>query len=218
VLIVVALVWWLLRSDAGSRPDGRPSLQTGESYGIDVSSHQGLVDWRRVVRDDIAFTYIKASEGGDFTDARFAANWTGAAEASVRRGAYHFFTLCRPGREQAEHFLKVVAPDAAALPPAVDLELIGNCTARPSPAVVAAELGSFLAAVESAWGRAVVLYVGDEWEARYPVLGQSARPHWVKATERPAPPWAVWQLRALADVDGVRGPVDLDVGRLADLR
>lgn len=203
---------------AAPQPDERPSLQRGETYGIDVSSHQGEVSWRLAAGDGIAFTYIKASEGGDFVDARFRENWIGARDAGVERGAYHFFTLCRPGSAQAEHFLRVAPPDAGALLPAVDLELIGNCASRPAPEAVAAELQAFLARVEAAWGRPVLLYVGDEWEARYPVLQQSARPRWVKAGTRPGPPWAVWQLRALADVAGVTGRVDLDVGRLADLR
>lgn len=215
-VLVAAMTWWLLRPSDGA-PDERPPLHRGETYGIDVSSHQGTIDWERVVRDDIAFAYIKASEGGDFVDARFRENWAGAKAAGVARGAYHFFTLCRRGGEQAEQFLRVAPAEAGALSPAVDLELIGNCAARPEPASVAAELRVFLTRVEAAWGRSVLLYVGDEWERRYPVLRTSDRPRWVKASGRPAPPWVVWQRRALADVDGVTGPVDLDVARLAEL-
>jgi lysozyme len=195
----------------------RPGLRPGESYGIDVSSHQGAIDWTRVAADRIAFAYLKSSEGGDFVDARFAANWAAAQAAGVRRGAYHFFTLCRPGGEQATHFLRVAAPAADALPPAVDLELIGNCAARPEPAVVATELTMFLTRVEAAWHRPVLLYVGPEWEARYPTPETRARPRWVKATDRPPSPWAIWQLRALAEVDGVGGPVDFDLGQLGEL-
>lgn len=90
-------LWWL--------PHFRPSLQPGEQYGIDVSHHQGQIDWRRVRQDGISFTYVKATEGGDWTDPRFEMNWRGAGEAGLRRGAYHFFTLCRAGEAQAKHFL-----------------------------------------------------------------------------------------------------------------
>jgi lysozyme len=214
--VVVVLAWLLARDSDRDEAGARPRLLAGESYGVDVSSHQGAVDWQRVKADGIAFAYLKASEGGDFVDERFAENWTAARDAGVARGAYHFFTLCRPGSDQAAQFLRVAAPEAAALAPAVDLELIGNCAARPSPAAVAVELQAFLSRVEAAWRRPVLLYVGPEWEDRYPVA-PSARPRWVKATDRPAGRWAVWQLRALANVDGIAEPVDLDVGRVGEL-
>src|SRR5688500_14354078 len=34
-------------------PEYRPSLRAGEDYGIDVSHHQGAIDWGRVAGDDI---------------------------------------------------------------------------------------------------------------------------------------------------------------------
>lgn len=133
-------------------PNWRPLLRDGERYGVDVSAHQGEINWHRVASDGIEFAYIKASEGGDFTDSRFAENWTAAGEAGLDRGAYHFFTLCRPGDEQARHFIAVAPPDPPALAPAVDLELAGNCTRRPPASDVQAELRAFLEIVEAAWG------------------------------------------------------------------
>lgn len=199
-------------------PHHRPSLRAGESLGIDVSHHQGDIDWRRVAADGVAFAYIKASEGGTVADARFRENWTGSDAAGVRRGAYHFFTLCRSGAEQAEHFLRTVPRDPSALPPAVDLELAGNCASRPSRATVARELDTFLTAVERSSGHQTVLYVGEDWEDRYPLLDRSARPAWlVSFLGRPDSSWTVWQVSWRARVDGVRGSVDLDVGRLGDL-
>jgi lysozyme len=213
LLVALSTAWWFLWF-----PHERPSLRAGEVYGIDVSSHQGAVDWPAVAADGIAFAYVKASEGGDSTDERFAENWAGAGDAGIRRGAYHFFTLCRPGAEQAEHFLRTAPPADAALPPAVDLELVGNCSARPDAAAVEAELDAFLAPVEAAWGREVVLYVGEDWEGEYPVLDRSPRPRWlVSFLGRPDPDWSVWQFHWWGDVDGVRGDVDVDVARLADL-
>lgn len=199
-------------------PHHRPSLWAGESLGIDVSHHQGHIDWRRVADDGVAFAYIKASEGGTVADARFRENWTGSDAAGVRRGAYHFFTLCRSGAEQAEHFLRTVPRDPSALPPAVDLELAGNCASRPGRAAVSGELGAFLSALERTWGRDTLLYVGEDWEDRYPVLDRSARPAWlVSFLGRPDASWTVWQVSWRARVDGVHGSVDLDVGRLGDL-
>jgi GH25 family lysozyme M1 (1,4-beta-N-acetylmuramidase) len=88
---VLAALWWFLWV-----PNWRPSLKEGERYGIDVSGHQDVIDWKRVADDGITFAYIKATEGGDFVDDRFRENWRNAGTAALDRGAYHFFTLCRP--------------------------------------------------------------------------------------------------------------------------
>lgn len=196
-------------------PNWRPPLHDGEAYGIDVASHQGDIDWRSVAKDNIAFAYIKATEGGDFTDQRFEQNWHGAGAAGLDRGAYHFFTLCTPGLDQARHFLKVVPADADALPPAVDLELAGNCSTRPTAANVRHQLDSFIAQVEAAWGRPLVLYVGDDWERAYPTRARSDRPLWHRRIlRRPdVDGWTIWQIHGLANIDGIQGPVDLNIMR-----
>jgi lysozyme len=203
-------LWWFLWV-----PNWRPSLNEGERYGIDVSHHQGVIDWERVARDGITFAYIKATEGGDFTDARFDENWRGAQEAGMDRGAYHYFTLCTPGADQARHFLDVAPPESDALAPAVDLELAGNCSARPRPAVVNEQLDDFIRLVEDAWGREVVMYVGDDFEHVYPVRRELGRPLWHhRFLLRPnIDGWLIWQLHGYARVDGVVGGVDLDVMR-----
>ena len=207
-----AAAWWFLWV-----PNWRPSLRAGERYGVDVSAHQGGINWRRVAADDIGFAYIKATEGGDFVDARFGANWAGAATAGVDRGAYHFFTLCAPAADQARSFLAVAPPDPAALAPAVDLELAGNWRRRPARAEVEAEMSVFLSAVEQAWGRPLLLYVGDDFEARYPVRERLNRDLWHRRfLRRPdVARWTIWQLNGYAHVAGIHGSVDLNVMRPA---
>lgn len=213
VLVVLAvaagLVWfvWL--------PNHRPQLDPGEQYGIDVSHHQGRIEWSRVAADGISFTYIKATEGGDFIDPRFRENWHAAAAAGLARGAYHFFRLCTPGEVQARHFLGILPPDPDALPPAVDLELSGNCARRPDPTSLRRELANFLALVEEDTGQTTIVYVGDDFENRYRVRAFLGRPLWqLRFLRRPAlGGWAIWQVMGFARVDGINGSVDLNVGR-----
>ena len=205
--LAAALGWYVVL------PQYRPALQAGETYGIDVSNHQGAIDWPAVAADDIAFAYVKATEGGDFVDRRFAANWQGAADAGLRRGAYHFFTLCRPGADHAANFLATAPPDPTALAPAVDLELSGNCSDRPEQAAVIAELEVFLERVERAWGRPALVYTNDDFDELYPVRALG-RDLW-EATYYRRPEgdrWTVWQVTSLAAVDGIAGRVDLDLG------
>src|SRR2546423_11084013 len=111
-----------------------PSRSQYPVRGIDVSHHQGKIDWSGVKASGIQFAYIKATEGADFTDATFAENWTNSNAAGIVRGAYHFFTLGISGQSQAAHFLATVPADAGALPPAIDLEFSGyNKKRRPPP-------------------------------------------------------------------------------------
>ena len=49
------------------------------------------------------------------------------AAAGLARGAYHYFSLCKPGREQAVNFLEVLPEDRNMLAPVLDLEFTGNC-------------------------------------------------------------------------------------------
>jgi lysozyme len=182
--------------------------------GIDVSHHQKEIDWPKVARDDVAFAFIKASEGGDHRDTRFAANWKAAKAAGLKVGAYHFFTFCRPGADQARNFLGALGPDKGTLPAALDLEFGGNCGAVPAPAAMRAEIDSFLAPVERHTGRPVVLYVTPEfWDASRDHLPQ--RPLWVRSLfwRPPQAEWSIWQYHNAGTVDGISGRVDLNVVR-----
>lgn len=195
----------------------RPPLRDGETYGLDVSSHQGTIDWRAVSADGITAAYIKASEGGTWKDKQFATNWKGASTAGLRVGAYHFFTLCRDGQQQAENFLSMLREvDAAstrhALAPVVDLELGGNCSERPPHEVVIDRLETFVEAVESGSGQRVVFYLLDNFETRYPIPPHLQRDRWERSLAlRPDGDWVWWQVHNRASVDGVDGPVDLNV-------
>ncbi|MCX5789579.1 MAG: GH25 family lysozyme [Elusimicrobia bacterium] len=60
--------------------------------GIDVSHHQGAIDWSAVGREGMVFAYMKASEGADMKDPRFEENWRGAQQAGLAPGAYHYFS------------------------------------------------------------------------------------------------------------------------------
>ena len=191
----------------------RPALKAGENYGIDVSNHQGDIDWDQVASDGkVSFAYIKATEGNDFLDKRFKANWAGAGTVGVDRGAYHFFTLCSPGAEQARNFLSVLPTDPAALPPAVDLEF-SSCTARPDQATFQRELTAFVTTVEQAVHRPVVVYTVSSFEQVYPIEPTLTRDRWQrKLFRRPkVDDWTLWQASDRARMDGIDGPVDLDV-------
>ncbi|MER9582699.1 GH25 family lysozyme [Mesorhizobium sp. M0276] len=180
--------------------------------GIDVSHHQGRIDWRRVAADDVAFAVIKATEGGDHIDDAFARNLEEARAAGLAVGAYHFFTFCRPGADQAKNFISVVPRDRPLLPPVVDIEFGGNCPQRPTPEQLSAELAAFLAPVEAAFGKPAIIYLTDEAARTY--AGRiSVRALWLRSLlqEPDRDDWVLWQYHNRGRVEGIDGDVDLNV-------
>ena len=162
----------------------------------------------------MAFAFVKATEGGDWTDPRFEANWRDARRAGLRVGAYHFFTFCRPGLEQARHFLAVVPAEPDALPPALDVEFGGNCGAPPDRATIRRELGNWLDAVERARGRRPLVYTTSDAYAAFLEGAPLANPVWIRDVWRePSKPagWLLWQFDSRAHVRGVDAFVDLNV-------
>ena len=192
-----------------------PSVEAFPVWGIDVSHYQGAVDWERVSTDDIRFAYIKASEGGDWRDPFYATNMDGAQANGIRVGAYHFFTLCRRGSEQAQNFLALLPPKID-LPPVIDLEYGGNCAARPSREEFERELSAFINAIASERGTVPVFYATEDFYTDYLAGGLFASsPLWVRdivgGLSWPNEGRLVFrQFANNGRVDGIAGPVDLN--------
>lgn len=193
-------------------PGYRPALGPGEIWGVDVSDHQGRIDWRAAAQSNVSFAFIKATEGSTYVDPDFAPDLAQARSAGLLVGAYHFFTLCSPGASQAANFLKIAPPGSTALPPAVDLELSGNCSARPSLSEVRSQLSDFVKLVAEATSQPVIFYVGASFEQRYPLQDIESDLLWKRSIlVRPSGPWAIWQVDGFAHIEGITGPVDLDI-------
>jgi GH25 family lysozyme M1 (1,4-beta-N-acetylmuramidase) len=108
-----------------------------ESYlGIDVSSHQGSIDWQQVADAGVEFVMIRAgfrgfSEGILYEDERAQENYQGAKAAGLRIGAYFFSqaTSVEEALEEAEMFLQIIADWEIDMPLVFDWEYISS-TAR----------------------------------------------------------------------------------------
>lgn len=185
--------------------------------GIDVSNHQGDINWPVLSRTDIAFAYIKATEGGDFRDRRFRANWDGAREAGLPRGAYHFFTQCRSGAEQVRNFIGLVPREPSALPPVLDVEHMGPCRSGQQVANVVKEITTALNVLEAHYGRRPLLYVTSEFDAAYLQGHFAGETFWARSLVLPprfrSKQWLIWQYHNSGRRAGVNGPVDLNVFR-----
>ncbi|MES1199747.1 MAG: GH25 family lysozyme [Pseudomonadota bacterium] len=187
------------------------------TQGVDVSAHQGPIDWRTLQNAGIRFAYIKATEGSDYVDPRFRANWEDTERVGLYRGAYHYFTLCRSGADQAANFLHTAPPrSAGTLPPAVDLEHKGPCRHGPTTTDVVGELRAYLDAVEAGYGARPILYTTREFHDAH--LADFPRERfWIRSLYTPPDfrraEWVFWQHHNMARRPGVNGPVDLDAFR-----
>lgn len=94
---------------------------------IDVSNHQGDVDFVKVKRSGVTGVWLKATEGLTFDDKTYLKNRDEARAAGLRVGAYHF---ARPDRQpydpqgEARHFSEVSGkPGRRDLKPVLDFEV-----------------------------------------------------------------------------------------------
>ena len=105
--------------------------------GIDVSEHQGNIDWAAVAADGVAFAMIRAGYRGSEVgllneDDFFRANIEGALENGLRVGVYFFSqaTTATEALEEAEFLLGLIDGYDLTLPVCFDWEPFVSLNAR----------------------------------------------------------------------------------------
>ena len=188
--------------------------------GVDVSAYQGEIDWRTLAGQDIAFAYIKATEGSGHVDRYFAANFEAARQTGLRVGAYHFFSFDSAGATQADNFIAAVPKADGMLPPVVDFEFYGDKEKNPPDAAAARrELNVMLNALEGHYGVRPVIYATGKSYEMY-LAGQYGNYDiWIRdILAHPELPdgrdWTFWQYSnrgRLAGYSGEERYIDLNV-------
>jgi len=98
-----------------------------KSSGLDVSHHQGKINWEKLVNTSpidtlIDFVYCKATEGRTYIDSEWESNRMQLNALGIRNGAYHFFNPNVSPKEQAKHFLAIWKQREIDLQPVLDVE------------------------------------------------------------------------------------------------
>jgi len=185
--------------------------------GIDVSYHQGQVDWKRVAEHGHTFAFVRTADSFLKVDPRFPENWTGTLEAGLIRGAYMYFRPSYSGVDQAEDMIARIK-DAGGLlqrdlPPVIDFETLAGESASTA-------LGRALAFIEIienelhrrpiVYGFPYFLFSFDHKLWRWPlwIADFTAKPPRVPGGWDE---WVFWQTTDQGSVPGVRGKVDLNV-------
>lgn len=205
---------------------GEPTFPEGyEVRGIDVSHHQGSINWERLRNArmcgvPVSFVIIKATEGLTLADDCFQRNFMQARRNSIVRGAYHYFKPTLDARSQANFFLRTVALEPGDLPPILDVEETGNMTT----AELRSKVKVWLDVVEREYNIKPMIYTGRKFKQEY-LYGKDfdEYPLWLahyyvnEMTYNGS--WAIWQHTDVGSVDGIRGNVDCNIfnGSLEEL-
>ena len=137
--------------------------------GIDVSSHQGNVDWAAQWNAGKRFAYVKATEGNYYTNPYFAQQYNGSYNIGMIRGSYHFATPNdSTGANQANYFVSHGggwSRDGKTLPGALDIEYnpYGDTCYGKTQSGMVSWIRDFLNTYKSLTGRDAVIYTNYDW-------------------------------------------------------
>ena len=185
--------------------------------GIDVSVHNGIIDWQKVRADGISFAILRAGFGklAKQKDERFEDNYAGAKAASIPVGAYWYSYAMTPEEAEleADVFLSVIKGKQFEFPVYFDLEEKKQFDLGKEK--VSAIMRAFLERVEAAgyfvglYGSAssLVTHIADGIKSRYTIW----LAHWVDQTNYGGA-FGIWQHSEKGKVAGINGNVDLDIG------
>jgi lysozyme len=187
--------------------------------GLDVSHHQGKIDWEKVDRK-YQFVFIKATEANTFRDKNFHENAKNVKATQRILGAYHFFHFNYGGLEQANNFINA-AGDLIDLPPAVDFEFTGNPKDYEKQNLLN-ELRICVETLEKHYGHKAIIYVTKD-SYKHIVKDNFDNSIWYRSIILPVNKKIknviFWQYHNSAIIDGIGTKVDLNVfkGDIAEL-
>lgn len=188
-------------------------------HGIDVSKHQGRIDWKRVSKMEqnnikINFVFIKATEGITRQDELFETNWKESAKNGLLRGAYHFYYPSRDAGKQADNFMKMVKLKKGDLPPVVDIEHSNGKSKKK----ICSDLKIFITKIEKRYGVKPIIYTNINFFTTYLKGSFDTYPLWIagyfdhdRFYNEFLAPWIIWQHSEKGKVDGINGNVDFNV-------
>jgi GH25 family lysozyme M1 (1,4-beta-N-acetylmuramidase) len=201
-----------------------PRLPAGALPGIDVSRHQGPIDWSLVAASGTQFAFAKATEGRTYVDPMYAVNKAGSALSGVVFGAYHFARPDGTANDaviEADHFVDVAQLQPGDLIPVLDIERTGDL----SQAQLTQWILAWLGRVTERIGVRPMVYTSPRgWETRtgdttaVAVAGYTSLwvAHWgvasptVPAANWGGNGWTFWQYGNCGAIPGIDGCVDVD--------
>jgi GH25 family lysozyme M1 (1,4-beta-N-acetylmuramidase) len=140
-----------------------------QTAGMDVSGHQGNVNWSAAWSNGARFAYVKATEGTSYTNPYFAQQYNGSYNVGMIRGSYHFaLPDVSAGSTQADYFVAHGggwSADGKTLPGALDIEYNpygATCYGKSASGMVS-WISSFVNEYHARTGRWATIYTTTNW-------------------------------------------------------
>ena len=194
-------------------------------FGIDVSEHQGVIDWAAVAADGVEFAMIRCgwrgygSTAGLNEDKYFRANIEGALAAGLDVGVYFFSQALTEAeaREEAAYTLELIAGYELTFPVVFDWEQVavrGSRTLSPDWAAVTDCTEVFCDAVAAA-GYTPMTYFNMSMAYLRLDLSRLQKYHgwlaWYHEVPEYRYEYRMWQYGALTTVAGINGLCDVNL-------
>lgn len=208
VLLYNGIIWF-----------NNPSSGKYPVRGVDVSHHQGMIDWEVLSQQGIDFAFIKATEGSSFRGSRFEYNWENARKTHLKVRAYHFYSFESSGVTQAQNFISVVPVEKDMLPPVIDFEFYGNVEKNPPEMEKALQiLDDIISALEDHYGMRPIIYATPRAYKLYLEGAYEDYPIWIRDVFRKPDwltrGWTFWQYlnrKVLKGYEGRERFIDMNV-------
>lgn len=212
------------QSRSGNRISPEAAAAIGpNANGIDVSNHNGPIDWNQVAASGQRYAFVLATDGGSFTNPMFQQQFQGAKDAGMLAGAYHFGRPTGSAVAQADRLLNNMGSvnDGRTLPPVLDLEVspnTGGCYGKTS-GQMHAWTQAFLDRVKSQTGQQGIVYASPSFWSNCMDGSQAFadNPLWLASygVSQPNVPggwsnYSFWQYTNKGTVPGISGPVDMN--------
>lgn len=189
------------------------STQNYPIWGLDISHHNGKVNWPKLVITKPHFVFIKATEGVTIKDREFDSNWVYLKKHQITRGAYHFFSYKSTGKMQAESFISNVTLEKGDLPPVLDLEFSRK---MPSAKKLKKEVLSWIDIVEKHYKKKPIIYCSWRYYQKY--LKNVSKDYllWIcnyRSVPNDKIHWSFWQHSESFKIPGINNQFDRNVFR-----
>jgi lysozyme len=184
-----------------------------EIEGVDISKYQMQIDWQAVAKQNFAFAFVKATEGGNLADIKFKQNWYTIKQVGMRRGAYHFFRPQVNALAQAKNFMDVARLEVGDLPPVLDAEEADGVEKE----LIVARMQTWLDIVEKKYDVKPIIYTSQKFYTNYIIGNFDSYPIWIAKYSVFKPSFVnenqltFWQYTNKGKVEGIDGNVDLNV-------
>lgn len=179
--------------------------------GIDVSKHNGGINWGAVASSGVSYAFIKVGSTNSGMDPYFPANVQGAQAAGVRTGVYiySYATDVAGAVNEANQVLAWIEPYNINFPVAYDIE---NSTQQNlDKATVTAMCNAFCDVIYSA-GYTPLVYTYTSFFKSHVDPSQLRYDKWIAqyGSKCDIPGYTIWQYSSTGSVSGLSGNVDMN--------